>query len=623
MRRSILFLILLIFCSTFVAAFESGKYPYYKKIILPSSINEPAIIGLDLQILNNMKPDGSDLVVTENNDEIPIKVLINHVEEVAHKGKIISASSIRQEFRGANFDASKVLDGDYSNNDNAYYQIDSVKDPNYAWIILELNDKTLTDQAKIWSLNTEYTWTELQIEGSNDNFNWDMVKSKKKYEVSDVRTVTYPPVQYNFLKFSFWHTQSLVINEIEIYGAYAGKAIFFAKSGNEYKIYYGNKAGQPPIPYDTSQLSTKKTTPAVSLGIQENNKNYNFDSDNDGITKDNCPTISNSDQKESDNDGIGDLCDNCPGNANSDQKDTDNDGIGNICDNCAGTFNPDQYDDNSNGKGFACDDNDNDGVINSQDNCPSTSNSNQNDKDRNGIGDACEDFDKDDIPFSKDNCLNKPNPDQKDTDKDGIGDVCDNCLLGFNSDQYDRNQDKIGDVCEDEDNDNAPNYNDNCKGTFNDGQKDTDNDGLGDICDNCPIIKNPEQSDSDRNGIGDICDDSDNDGLINPRDNCPQVPNKGQEDQNNNAVGDACEDFDNDGVLNNEDNCLYDYNPKQNFGSLYIQSDTDKDGKGDACDKADSRFTENKKGLISIIVALTVVIVGFLAWRLNKMPVKK
>ena len=57
------------------------------------------------------------------------------------------------------------------------------------------------------------------------------------------------------------------------------------------------------------------------------------DSDGDGIpdSRDNCPKVSNADQKDTDGDGIGDACDNCPLAVNSDQKDSNGNGIGDVC----------------------------------------------------------------------------------------------------------------------------------------------------------------------------------------------------------------------------------------------------------------------------------------------------
>ena len=191
-----------------VLALDANQYPYYKRIITPQSIGEPAIVKLDYQVLNYMKPDSSDLRIAEDGQEIPLKVIVTPVEEVAHKGSITAVSSTRANFRGVNFDASNLIDGDYSSNDNAYFQIDSITDPNYAWFIIDLKAAVLTDKAKIWSLNNDYTWTDVQIEGSDDGQNWKIIKSRTKYRVSDTRTVTYPPVEFRYLKFSFWHTQS-------------------------------------------------------------------------------------------------------------------------------------------------------------------------------------------------------------------------------------------------------------------------------------------------------------------------------------------------------------------------------------------------------------------------------
>ena len=59
----------------------------------------------------------------------------------------------------------------------------------------------------------------------------------------------------------------------------------------------------------SGHLSTAECTPAV------------IDTDHDGVpdSKDNCPKISNPDQKDTDGDGVGDLCDNCPTVANPTQ----------------------------------------------------------------------------------------------------------------------------------------------------------------------------------------------------------------------------------------------------------------------------------------------------------------
>lgn len=163
----------------------------------------------------------------------------------------------------------------------------------------------------------------------------------------------------------------------------------------------------------------------------------------------------------SDNDGQGDVCD----------QDPDKDGVPTYSDNCPFISNADQRDRDIDGVGDACD------------NCPFVSNRNQEDEDKDLVGDACDDSsdsDLDGIQDSRDNCREIPNSDQVDTDGDLIGDVCDddmdndghlnsrdNCPLVYNPDQQDLMGSGVGDAC----------------------RNDTDGDGTADWDDVCPDNK--------------------------------------------------------------------------------------------------------------------------------------
>ena len=126
---------------------------------------------------------------------------------------------------------------------------------------------------------------------------------------------------------------------------------------------------------DMADARTDMGTDAVDAGMVEPVN----DRDRDGVPDeiDNCPDLSNADQKDDDENGVGDLCelvpeadddqdgipnqdDNCPLVANNSQTDDDEDGIGNRCDNCPAVANADQADTDGNGQGDVCADRDGD-----------------------------------------------------------------------------------------------------------------------------------------------------------------------------------------------------------------------------------------------------------------------
>ena len=160
---------------------------------------------------------------------------------------------------------------------------------------------------------------------------------------------------------------------------------------------------------------------------------------------DNCPGLSNVDQRDTDGDGTGDLCD----------ADDDNDLLPDAQDNCPLAANAGQEDVDGDRMGDACD------------NCPATANADQSDVDHDGFGDLC------------DNCPTASYPTQEDLDSDGVGNVCDNCLLAYNPDQADPDGDTYGSAC------------DNCPESANVTQLDQDHDGHGDPCDFTLLLPEP------------------------------------------------------------------------------------------------------------------------------------
>jgi Subtilase family/Thrombospondin type 3 repeat len=265
----------------------------------------------------------------------------------------------------------------------------------------------------------------------------------------------------------------------------------------------------------------------------------NLDGDGIPAAVDKCPQIYDPAQPDQDGDGLGDFCDNCPSVPNPSQIDSDGDGVGDACD---------------------LDDVDFDGVANEIDNCPDVYNPLQ-------------------VPAGPSNPRGQACNQSSDRDGDGVADKSDNCVRTYNPTQLDRDSDKLGDACDGD-----------CAGAIA-AQLATGscNRTSATVCTtdaNCPSTGNCSGTTTTVCASNNQCPGGQT--CVNiAHEVCVRsgVVNAG-------SCSTVNDDEDVDSVRDAVDNCPVIYNPPIIAGTTH-QLDTDRDGKGDACDPVGSWDDDN------------------------------
>lgn len=163
--------------------------------------------------------------------------------------------------------------------------------------------------------------------------------------------LTFPVIKTKKLELILTYRQPMRISEIEVAGnnfQVSESLQFIAQPARSYMLYlYPEGYVNVPVFENSPNLANAVSVQDVT-GIEQDNPFFQpVDSDNDGVpdSTDNCPYVSNPDQKHTDmrlsqgdacadfdRDGIINSKDNCPDIPNADQADKDGDGIGDACD---------------------------------------------------------------------------------------------------------------------------------------------------------------------------------------------------------------------------------------------------------------------------------------------------
>lgn len=190
--------------------------------------------------------------------------------------------------------------------------------------------------------------TSVEIHAFVDGQNRIVVANRKM----DQQTIRFPQTTSNKWQITFSYGQPLRISELRFNQDNATKSStrairFLAQPSHSYRIYFDpDRSAKAPVG-EAGNLASAQDVLVIPVVSSQINPNYIIaDVDSDGMpdTRDNCVSVSNSDQKDINNNGRGDVCDdfdqdglinskdNCSDNPNRDQIDTDSDGIGDVCD---------------------------------------------------------------------------------------------------------------------------------------------------------------------------------------------------------------------------------------------------------------------------------------------------
>ena len=316
----------------------------YRKDILISKVNTSTTVKLELDqdVVQAVNERFQNITVTDrDNNHVPFKAYFQD------PGVITGLQTV---------EVSSTKEGkiEYLTDDNILtkYAFDKAVDGvQPAWVVIDLGQTVPLSRMRIAANEqSRIKYLEVYAGTSIDNLKRVVTKRSFKWQ-TDFRT---DPVRYVKVLLT---GNNIRVDDIKFYSGWSGVVYFDAEPSEHYVLLYGGTLANK-IHY-TERLGAEVDGELMGqLGRQIDNPLFPKDGDGDGLDNDvdNCPFVSNPNQKDSDEDRVGNACDNAEDVKNLNQYDTDRDGIGDVIDNCKLIPNPDQKNRDGDEYGDACDD---------------------------------------------------------------------------------------------------------------------------------------------------------------------------------------------------------------------------------------------------------------------------
>lgn len=292
------------------AQFSADEWPYMRYVQYgPADESQKVGVRLDSQLLTQVFEDFRDLrVIDGDGKEVPYVLHGEIQKDMAKEGKIIQVAFDDVSLESSLKSKKDLIFLENLTDDmrNSYAVFPS--DVDKVSITFQLPVPSIIDKVNTFTYDQGNTWTEVLVEASNDQKEWKTLRSKVDIDHQTWRWFGFPKYEtpYTYYRINFWGKGTMKIHELSLLTRNEGEVAFESQPDQTYSLYYGNGGAASP------EYSKKDITPAIEVGLQEQQKNPTWKADDDGDAilsrADNCPFLKNPDQKDSDSDGVGDVC---------------------------------------------------------------------------------------------------------------------------------------------------------------------------------------------------------------------------------------------------------------------------------------------------------------------------